>query len=85
MQAEAQRLLRLRPLAGLALDALELAVELVAHLVERDRGAADPAIDRDVRAADMGDLGGAAARPQHVADAPEGEADDQHAEKDERG
>ena len=63
---------------------VELAVELVAHLVDGDRGAADPAIDRDVRAADMGDLGAAAAGPQHVADAPEAEADDQHAEEDEQ-
>ena len=81
MQAVAQRLLGLRPLAGLALDVLELAVELVAHLVDGDRGAADPAIDRDVRAADMGDFGAASAHPQHVADAPQAEADDQHAEE----
>ena len=84
MQAVAQRLLGLRPLAGLALDALELAVELVLHLVDRDRRAADPAIERDLRAADMGDFGAAAAHAQHVADTPEGEADDQHAEQDEQ-
>jgi hypothetical protein len=41
VQAVAQRLLGLRPLAGLALDLLELAVEAVAHLVDRDRRAAD--------------------------------------------
>ena len=82
MQAEAQRLLGFRPLAGLALDAVELEVELVAHLVDGDRGAADPAIDRNVRAADMGDFRRAAAGPQHVADAPQAEADDQHAEED---
>ena len=80
MQAVAQGLLRLGPLAGLALDLLELAVEAVAHLVDRDRGAADPAVERDVRAADMSDFGAAAAQLQHVADAPQSEADDQHAE-----
>ena len=82
MQAVAQRLLGFRPLAGLALDPVELAVELVAHLVDRDRGAAHPAIDRDVGAADMRDFGAAAADAQHVADAPQAEADDQHAQQD---
>ena len=62
MQAVAQRLLGLGPLAGLALDAVELEVELVAHLVGGDRRAADPAIERDVRAADMGDFAAAVRR-----------------------
>src|SRR4029450_3931402 len=78
MQAVAQRLLGLRPLAGLTLDTLELAVELIFPLVDRHRRAADPAIDRDLRAADMGDLGGAAAHAQHGADDPEREAEDQY-------
>lgn len=80
MQAVAQRLLGLGPLAALTLDVIELEVELVAHLIGGDRRASDPAIDRDVRAADMGDFGAASATAQHVADAPQTEADDQHAE-----
>jgi len=43
-----------------------------------------PSSWRNLRAADVRDLGGAAAHAQHVADAPEGEADDQHAEQDEQ-
>ena len=53
MQAKAQRLFLLGPLPGLALDVVELTVELVAHLGDRDRGAADPAVEGEVRAADM--------------------------------
>ena len=63
VQAVAQGLLRLGPLAGLALDLLELPVEAVAHLLDGDRGAAEPAVERDVRAADMRDFGVARRRP----------------------
>ena len=82
MQAVAHGLLGLRTLAGLALDALELTIELLAHLAERHRRTANPAVQRDARATDMGHLGAAAAHAQHVADAPQAEADDQHAEED---
>ena len=84
MQAIAQGLLGLRPLAGLALDLLELEIEAVAHLLDRNRGAAQPAIERDMGAADMGHLAAAPAHPQHVADAPQPEADDQHTEHQEQ-
>ncbi len=81
VQAVAQRLFLLGPLAGLALDRLELAIELLADLGGRDRRAADPAIERNLGAADMRHFGAAPDRLQHVADAPQAEADDQHAEE----
>ena len=84
MQTVAQRLFLLRALAGLALDCLELAVELLAHLGRIDRRAAEPAVEGNLGAADMRHLGTASDHLQHVAHAPQAEADDQHAEEDEQ-
>ena len=78
VQAITHGLFRLGPLPGLTLDLLDLPVEAVADLLDGDRGAAQPAVKRDVRAADMSDFGAAPADLEHVADAPQREADDQH-------
>ena len=76
VKPETQGLLWLRPLPGLALNCFELAIELLADFGDRHRRATDPTVEGDTSAADVGQFGAAPVGPEHVADAPEGEADD---------